>query len=366
MRVESVELRRCRLPLREPFRTAHGVERSRDVLLVRVRTDRADGWGECGAPAQPGYTDETVEVAHGALRDRLGPRVGSRDVTVDALDEVLGPLGPTPMARAALELALLDAGLRGEGRSIAAWLGAVRRRVPAGIALGIATIDETVARVAQAIADGYRRVKLKIEPGHDLDVLRAVRVAFPDLALQADANGAYRDSDVDHLRALDRVGLQCLEQPFPARDLDTHARLARSMATPVCLDESITSAAAAERALARGACSVVNVKAARVGGLVEARRLHDLCVSRGVPVWCGGMLDTGIARAANVALAALPGFTLPGDVSASDRWFDVELTAALRMDDEGCLAVPNGPGIGIDIDLAAIEKHTVTVETVAP
>ncbi|HEX5615630.1 MAG TPA: o-succinylbenzoate synthase [Acidimicrobiia bacterium] len=365
MRVESVELRRCRLPLREAFRTSYGVETTRDVLLVRVRTDAGNGWGECGAPTRPGYTDETIAIAHAALRDRLVARLAGREVTVAVLDEVLGPAEATPMARAALELALLDAWLRAEHRSLASWLGAERARVPAGIALGIATVDETVARVGRAVVDGYRRVKLKIEPGHDVAVLRVVRAAFPDLALQADANGAYRAVDIDHLRGIDAVDLQCLEQPFPADDLQSHVALADASATPICLDESIGSAADARRAIELGACSVVNIKAARVGGLAEARRIHDVCVASEVDAWCGGMLDTGIARAANVALTALPGCTLAGDVSASDRWFDVELTEPLRLDIDGCIPVPTGPGLGVEIDVAAIESVTTSVELVS-
>ena len=363
MRVEAVELRRCQLPLREVFRTSYGVERTRDVLLVRVRTDVGDGWGECGAPAAPGYTDETVEVAHRALRDRLVPALGGHDVHLDGLDAVLDGSCDTPMARAALELALIDALLRAGNQSVAHWLGATRTRVPAGIALGVeATIDDSLARVAGAVDAGYRRVKLKIEPGRDVAVLDAVRAAFPDLALQADANGAYRGDDIEHLRAIDAARLQCIEQPFPADDLAAHAALARAIATPVCLDESIRSSSDAARAIDMAACSVVNVKAARVGGLLEARRLHDACVEREVPVWCGGMLDTGIARAANVALAALPGFTIPGDVSGSDRWFDVELTQPLRLDDDGCIRVPNGVGIGVDVDGDAIESCTESSE----
>jgi O-succinylbenzoate synthase len=251
---------------------------------------------------------------------------------------------------------------------MAEWLGATARRVPAGIALGLAESEAAaVDAVRRVVAYGYRRVKVKIAPGADVDPLLAIRAAFPDLALQADANGAYSLRDADHLVRLDEVGLQCLEQPFGRDELDDHAALARRLATPLCLDETITSAGVARRAIEMGACSVVNVKAARVGGLVAAREVHDVCRAHGVAAWVGGMLDTGIARAANVALAALPGMTLPGDVSASDRWFTTELTEPMRLDADGCIAVPRGAGLGVEVDVEAVASVTASIERlVAP
>jgi O-succinylbenzoate synthase len=370
VRLREVELRRCRLPLREPFRTSYGTDRERAVLLVRVGTDAGGGWGECGAPATPGYTGEALDGALAVLRDRIVPALWGRDLDPlgrGASAMLAASVPGHPMARAALELALLDAALRAEGRSVADWLGATAARVPGGIALGVAASGAAARNaVEHAVGQGYGRVKLKIEPGADVEPLRAVRAAFESLTLHADANGAYRFTDADHLAQLDPIGLECLEQPLPRDDLEGHAALARRLTTPICLDESITSAADAVRAVELGACRVVNVKAARVGGLAEARALHDACAARGVDLWVGGMLDTGIARAANVALAALPGITMTGDVSASDRWFTTELTEPLRLDAEGCLAVPRGPGLGVEVDVTAVESVTEEVVRLTP
>jgi O-succinylbenzoate synthase len=296
------------------------------------------------------------------LRDVAAPKVAGRACSAA---EVAGlvPVGH-PMAAAALETAILDAELRADGTSLAAYLGATRSRVPAGVAIGIveplgALLDAVDAFVAQ----GYGRVKLKVEPGRDVGVVQAVRARFPDLPLQVDANGAYTPGEFDALVALDAFDLVLVEQPFGATELAAHAELARRSHTPVCLDESIGSAADAAHAIAIGACSIVNVKAPRVGGYLEAKRVHDVCRAAGVPVWCGGMLETGLGRAGNVALAALDGFTLTGDLSASDRYYRRDLTEPFVLDD-GHLTVPQAPGVGgppLPDVLAAV---TTSVETV--
>ena len=351
MGATEVELRRLRMPLTTPFRTAHGAVAERDVLLVRV----GHGWAECVAPTEPTYTDEYVDGAHDVLRSHLVPRLfDGAD-----LDGVVGHR----MAKAALRMAVLDDGLRREGRSLASWLGAVRERVPAGIALGIpSSLDALVEEVAAASADGYQRVKLKIQPGWDVEPVREVRAAFgSSLALQVDANGAYDESNADALLPLDELGLLLIEQPFPADDLLGHAALARRLATPICLDESVPSAPAASAAIAMGACKVVNVKPGRVGGMEEAKRIHDLCVATGVPMWVGGMSETGLGRAANCALAALPGFTMVGDLSASARWFPVDITEPFVVEG-GTLPVPTGPGVGVELRMDVVESCTTSVE----
>jgi o-succinylbenzoate synthase len=358
--ITSVELVQVRMPLVAPFRTSHGAQTERDALLVHVVSPEHEGWGECVAPADPSYSSEYLGSAREVLRTWLVPAVlQASDVTAVELADRLRFVKGHRMAKAALEMAVLDAELRAAGLSLAAYLGATAREVPAGVSVGIQdSVDALLTVVGRFIDEGYRRVKLKIEPGWDLEPVAAVRRRWPDLPLQADANGAYTLDDANHLAGLDAFGLLLVEQPFDDDDLAGHAALARRLATPVCLDESITSLATAELALSLGACSVVNIKAGRVGGHLEARRIHDCCLERGVPVWCGGMLETGLGRAANLALAALPGFTLPGDLSASDRFYADDLTEPFVLRD-GHLAVPTGPGTGIELRMDVVARATV-------
>ncbi|MEV5746996.1 o-succinylbenzoate synthase [Actinoallomurus sp. NPDC052308] len=346
MKLAGVELRRIRMPLVTPFRTSFGTDIDREVLLVRVFGDEVEGWGECVAAADPLYSAEYVNGDEQVIRDFLLPRLPA-DVTARGLGAAFEPVRGHPMAKAAVEMAVLDAELRLSGMSYAAYLGATRTRVPAGVSVGIMdSIPELLDAVDAYLRQGYARIKLKIEPGWDLEPVRAVRERFGDILLQVDANAAYRRADLRHLAALDPFELLLIEQPLPEDDLLGHTRLARALTTPICLDESIVSARAAADAITLGACSIVNVKAGRVGGYLEARRIHDLCAAHGVPVWCGGMLETGLGRAANLAFAALPGCTLPGDVSASDRYYTRDITEPFRLAD-GLMSVPSGPGLGV-------------------
>jgi O-succinylbenzoate synthase len=267
------------------------------------------------------------------------------------------------MAKASVEMAILDAELRAQGRSFGEYLGASRSEVDCGVSVGIhERLPDLLDTVEQYLAEGYKRVKLKIEPGHDIEDVRAVREQFGEILLQVDANTAYTRADAHHLAELDAFDLLLIEQPLPEEDVRGHAELAKIVRTPICLDESITSAAAAEDAIAMGACSIVNIKAGRVGGYLEARRIHDVCAASGVPVWCGGMLETGLGRAANVALAALPNFTLPGDTSASGRYYAQDIVEPFVLRD-GTLAVPSGPGLGVTPLEDELERFTVAVET---
>ncbi len=349
--LEEVELHRVSMPLVRPFETSFGRQYVRDVLLVRVRTGDGEGWGECVAMTDPVYSSEYVEGVAEVLARYLAPALlgvrtlGARDVGA-ALGFVIGHR----MAKAALETAVLDAQTRAAGVSFGEYFGAVRPEVECGVSVGIASsIDELLEEVASYRDAGYRRIKLKIKPGWDLEPVAAVRSLLgPDALLQVDANTAYTVDDIDHLRRLDDFGLLLIEQPFVEEDIASHAALAAAIDTPVCLDESITSAELAVDAIARDATSIVNIKAGRVGGYLEAVRVHDVCRARDVPVWCGGMLETGVGRAANVALAALPGFTLPGDTSGSDRYFAEDLTESFVLVD-GRLAVPTGPGSGVTV-----------------
>ena len=365
MKLEEVELRRVRMPLATPFRTSFGTQTSRDVLLVRVVGPDSEGWGECVALEEPVYSSEYVEGAHHVMRTHLLPRLlAAPDVTAAGVAPLLQPVKGHRMAKAALEAAVLDAELRAAGVSLAHHLGGVRDAVDAGVSIGIMpSVGQLIDAVDGYLAAGYRRVKLKIEPGWDVEPVTQVRRRFGDVALWVDANAAYSLADADHLARLDDLGLQLIEQPLPEDDLAGHAELARRITTPVCLDESVTSAGSAVEAVERGACAVVNVKAGRVGGYLEARRIHDVCAARAVPVWCGGMLETGIGRAANVALAALPNFTLPGDTSASDRYYATDLTEPFVLHD-GRLRVPDGPGIGVAPLPDVLSRLTTSVERI--
>ena len=362
-----VELRRVSLSLVSPFRTSFGTQTERDVLLVRVEGPAGDGWGECVAMNEPLYSYEYVDGAEAVIRDHLLPRLAPLDdVSAEGTATVLAPVKGHPMAKAALEMAVLDAELSALGESLGSHLGAVKEAVPSGVSIGIAgSVPELLDTVAAYRDEGYLRIKLKIEPGWDVEPVRAVRERFGDgLLLQVDANAAYTRADASHLARLDAYDLLLIEQPLPEHDIAGHAFLSEKVRTPVCLDESITSAAVAADAIARRACQIVNIKAGRVGGYLEARRVHDVCAAHGIPVWCGGMLETGLGRAANLALAALPGFTLPGDISASDRYWRRDLTTPFVLED-GYIRVPTGPGLGVRPDPDHLDEVTTSIQRVS-
>jgi O-succinylbenzoate synthase len=367
MKIEAVDLRRVSIPLIAPFRVSFGVEHHRDILLVRVVGSDAEGWGECVAMSRPLYSAEYTDGAEDVLRRHILPRLfEAGNVAADQVAEILRPIRGHPMAKAALELAVLDAELRAAGISLAAHLGAVRAEVDCGVSVGIyEDPDELVEVVGGYLSEGYRRIKLKIEPGHDVGAVAAVRQRFPGILLQVDANAAYTLDDARQLARLDEFELLLIEQPLSEDDVRGHAELARLVRTPICLDESITSARAADDAIALGACRIVNIKAGRVGGYLEARRVHDVCATRGVPVWCGGMLETGLGRAANVALAALPNFTLPGDTSASGRYYAQDITEPFVLRD-GRLAVPAAPGLGVTPIPEVLDELTTSLVTERP
>lgn len=365
MKIEGFELRRIALPLVSPFRTSFSTQTERDILLVKAVTDGAEGWAECVSLPQPVYSPEYTEGAVDVLKRYFVPAVaGVRDA--NGVAQALHKFKGHPMAKAALETSLLDAELRIEGRSFARELGSVHDRVPCGVSVGIMdSIPELLDAVGGYIDEGYVRIKLKIEPGWDVEAVRAVREKFGDeVLLQVDANTAYTLRDARQLAKLDDFDLLLIEQPLEEEDIVGHADLAKMLKTPICLDESITSAQTAAAAIRLGATSVINIKPGRVGGYLEARRIHDLAAAAGVPVWCGGMLETGLGRAANIALASLPGFTLPGDVSASGRFYATDITEPWVMED-GHLTVPTGPGLGVTPIPELLEEFTTSVEWVA-
>jgi O-succinylbenzoate synthase len=366
--IDRVELRRIAMPLVSPFRTSFGSQTGRDILLVRV--DLADaagdtiaGWGECVALSEPSYSPEYVDGAQHVIVHHLLPRLMAAG-PIEAADvgAVLAKLHGHPMAKAALEMAVLDAQLRATEQSFAAFLGVERTRIPSGVSVGIHdSTAELLAAVQGYVDDGYVRIKLKIEPGSDIEQVAAVRELIgPDTPFQVDANTAYRRTDGSHLARLDEFGLLLIEQPLPEDDIVGHARLAAEVETPICLDESLVSAAGTADAIELGACEIANIKPGRVGGYLEAVRIHDLCVAKGIPVWCGGMLETGIGRAANAALAALDGFTLPGDISASTRFYARDIVTDPITISDGYVSVPTGPGLGFELDHEFLDSVTTS------
>ena len=369
MRLLALDLHRVRLPLVRPFRTSFGEQTVREVLVVRAETDVGVGWGECAADVDPHYSPEFDDGARLVLVDHLVPLLfaAGGELSGAAVADLLRPVKGHRMAKEALEVAVLDAELQAAGVSLAEHLGGVRDAVDVGVSVGITDDPGLLSSwVAEYLDEGYRRIKLKIEPGADIGPVAATRELVGDgFPLQVDANTAYRVTDAEHLARLDEYDLLLIEQPLVEDDFVGHAELARRLRTPICLDESIESLDHLETALALDACGIVNIKPGRVGGLLEARRIHDRCLAAGIPVWCGGMLETGIGRASLVALSSLPGFTLPGDSSASDRYFATDLTEPFVLDD-GRLRVPTGPGLGVEVDQDVLARFTVATDHLVP
>lgn len=373
IRLDALELRRVALPLVTPFRTSFGTETVREALLVRVTGfddelgTPVEGWGENVALQEPVYSYEFLAASQLATAEHLWPAlVAGGPLTAADVVHRLEAFKGFPMAKAALEAAVLDAELRAEGTNLHAHFGARSDSVASGVSVGIFDdLDTLLAQVQGYVDAGYARIKIKIEPGWDIEPTRRVRELIgPEMGLQVDANTAYTRADIDHLAGLDEFDLLLIEQPLPEDDLLGHALLARAMRTPVCLDETITSLTVAEDAIECGAAEVINIKAGRVGGYLTARRIHDLCVARGVPVWCGGMLETGIGRAANAALATLPGFTLPGDISAASRFYARDIVREPITVHNGRVAVPTAPGLGFELDREYLESITTSVQTI--
>ncbi|HET8645307.1 MAG TPA: o-succinylbenzoate synthase [Vicinamibacteria bacterium] len=361
MRLERIELRRLSLPLRHPFETSFARTTRKELLLVAASADGVTGYGECVADDDPYYLPETNATVHHVLRDFLAPAALALEIgDPRELGAAFARVRGHEMAKAALEMAVFELWARREGVPLYRLLGGRGGTIAAGVSIGLQEDEAALLRrVESEAAAGYRRVKIKIAPGRDLGLVEAVRRRFPRLALMVDANSAYTLADLPRLRALDAFDLMMVEQPLGWDDLVDHATLQREIRTPVCLDESIHGAEDARRALDLGACRVVNIKAGRVGGFEGSRAVHDVCAARGIPVWCGGMLETGIGRLANVHLQTLPGFTLPGDTSASARYFEEDLVdPPVTVAPDGTIAVPEGPGIGHAIVWDRVERAT--------
>ncbi|MGH8777139.1 MAG: o-succinylbenzoate synthase [Jiangellaceae bacterium] len=369
MKLREITLHRLRMPLVSPFTTSFGTQAERDTYLVEAALDTGSatvtGWGECVAMAAPLYSSEHLAGAAEVTRRWLAPALfGVADLTAETVGHHLRHIVGHPMAKAAVEMAVLDAQLRAADQSFASYLGVTRRVVPSGVSVGIQGSPADLVRVVgDYLEQGYARIKLKIKPGADIEFVAAVRREFgDDVPLQVDANAAYTLADAAHLRRLDVFGLLLVEQPLGESDLRQHAELARQMRTPICLDESVVSTEAAADAISLGAAAVINIKPGRVGGYLEARRIHDLARAHGVAVWCGGMLETGVGRAANAALAGLPGFTLPGDISGSSRFYTRDITDEIVMRD-GTVAVPDRPGFGVEVRPDRLAEFSTGSET---
>jgi o-succinylbenzoate synthase len=365
MKLEAVELIRMDVPLKSAFRTSFSSVNMHQVVWAHVVTDVAEGWAECGANERPDYSSEFHNGAATVIKEFLLPDLFAlgNDLTAEAVAPTLEWAKGHRMAKAVIETAILDAQLRNQKISFAKYLGADKDKVPAGVSVGIMdSLPELMKIVEGYLAEGYLRIKLKIEPGWDYEPVKLVRETFgPDLLLQVDANTAYTRDDFDLLKRLDEFNLLLIEQPINEEDVLGHAKLADYIDTPVCLDESIVSADIARDAIELGAAEIINIKPSRVGGYIESKKIHDVSQAAGIPVWCGGMLETGIGRAANLALAALPNFTLPGDTSASSRYFATDVTEPFVLVN-GHIDVPTGHGIGVDPIPEIVERFAVSRE----
>jgi O-succinylbenzoate synthase len=368
MKIDRITLRQIRMPLVHFFETSFSRTYERNIILVEAQGEGTSGWGEVTAGEHPFYNEEWTESAWMILRDYVAPRVLGRALDGPADTAALSAhIRGHKMARGGLEAAVWDLAARLDG--VPLWQkigGGARREIPCGVSIGIQdSVEQLLEKIERELADGYQRIKMKIKPGWDVDVVRRVRERFPLIKLMADANSAYTLADAEHLRKLDDYYLMMIEQPLGHDDIIDHAQLQARLATPICLDECIRSVRHAEQAIRLRACGIINIKLGRVGGFVEAKRVHDAAQAAGIPVWCGGMLEAGIGRAHNVALATLPNFVLPGDVSASKRYWkrdiiqpEVETTA------RGTIAVRDEPGFGYALDRDFIDAITVRQESI--
>jgi O-succinylbenzoate synthase len=367
MKIERVDLYHISQELVSPFQTSFGTERQRHCLILTIHSEGLEGWGECAAARSPGYCYETVNTAWHILSDFLIPAVLGQDLQeAEELAGLLSFVRGHPLAKAALDQAAWDLTSRRDGLSMAQKLAqrypeGSRQSVKVGVSIGIQpSVGQTVRVMEEFLEKGYGRIKLKIKPGHDVELARAARTAFPEIPIMLDANSAYVLSDAPVFQLMDDLNLLMLEQPLGYEDIYDHSNLRPQIATPLCLDESILSADHARLALAIGACDIINIKPARVGGWTEARKIHDLCLSAGISVWVGGMLETGVGRAAQLALASLPGFTLPGDISATERYYVHDIATHFELNRaDSTIDVPSGPGLGIEIDQDQLDAVTL-------
>jgi len=367
MKVEAVTLRELRMPLKYFFETSFGRSESRRVLLVTAHCEGADGWAECVAGDGPFFSYEWVETAWATIRDFLAPALISMNLgAANESNALMSHVRGHNMAKAALENALWDAEAKQKRQPLWKLLGGKLREINCGVSIGIQdSPEQLLSKIESELAAGYRRIKIKVKPGWDLDILAKIRNRWPGILLSCDANSAYRPTDLDHLRKFDDFNLLMIEQPLWHDDIFQHAKLQRLLKTSICLDESIRTVRDAEEAIELGACRIINIKVGRVGGFSEAIAVHNICERNGIPVWCGGMLETGIGRAHNVALSTLPNFRLPGDVSASKRyWAEDIVHPEIEVSPRGTISVTDAEGTGYEVKTDLINKLTVRTETI--
>ena len=365
MKIQSLVLREIRMPLVTPFETSFGRVANRRMLLVETDIDGISGWGECVAGEGPFYAPETVETAWHILRDFIWPILKGREISAASeVWEMLALVRGHHMAKGAIEAAVWDAEAKRMGIPLWKLLGGVRDEISCGVSIGIKeTIEDLIATVERELAAGYQRIKIKIKPGHDIEPVERLRQRFPRMRLMVDANSAYRLEDWPHLKRLEAYYLMMIEQPLGWDDLYSHAELQRKLDTPICLDECIHTLEHTRAAIELGSCRIVNIKLGRVGGYTPARQIHELCRSKQIPVWCGGMLESGIGRAHNIALSTLDNFSLPGDVTASRRyWVEDVIEPEVEVTPQGTIRVPEGPGIGYLPRLNRIEQLSARIE----
>jgi O-succinylbenzoate synthase len=365
MKIERIELRHVKLELVAPFETSMGIETHEEHIIVRVDSEGLTGWGESVAEGTPFYSPETVQTAWHVLKDFFIPDILGKDLTsVDQAIELWDRVRGHRMAKAGLESALWDLFAKSKGISLSAALGGSRTRINVGVSIGLQSSPEVLLRKVDGyLKEGYQRIKIKIAPGRDLQLVKAIRSQYPDILLQVDANSAYELSDVDLFRAMDNEGLSLIEQPLGYDDIYEHSKLQRELKTSICLDESIHSLADTKAAIELGSCRIINIKPGRVGGFTESIKIHNYCQAHQIPVWHGGMLESGIGRAGNVALASLQNFVLPGDISASSRYYTEDIVdPPFVVASDGTMEVPTAPGIGVTVVPKQLEKVTVRTE----
>jgi o-succinylbenzoate synthase len=366
MKIEAITLREIQIPLVHFFETSFGRTTSRRILLVTAHCEGVNGWAECVAGENPFYSGEWVETAWPTIREYLAPAVIGRTLNQGREAAALfSHVRGHRMAKAAVENALWDAEAKQKNQPLWKLLGGTRREIPCGVSIGIQnSVEQLLGKIEIELAAGYRRIKVKVKPGWDINVLERIRSRWPDIVLSCDANSAYRLSDVEHLRKFDQFNLLMIEQPLWNDDIYFHARLQKQLKSKICLDESIRNAREAEAAIELGACGIINIKVGRVGGFTEAKAIHDVCQARNIPVWCGGMLESGIGRVQNIALSTLENFRLPGDVSASKRyWKEDIIEPPVEVSKDGFISVSDQPGMGYRIREDLVEKLTVKKET---
>lgn len=366
MKIEAIGIRELRMRLKQPFETSFGSTQDQRILLVEVHSGGLTGFGEITAGMGPFYNPETTSTAWHIFCDHLAPIVVGREITgPEEIPQLLEPVRGHEMTKAGLENAVWDLTAQNKGVSLACLLGGTRKEIPCGVSLGIkASLDELLTSVERELGAGYQRVKIKIKPGKDVEVAAALRKRFPDIKLMVDANSAYSLNDADHLRRFDELNLMMIEQPLEWDEIFAHAKLQAQLATPICLDECIHNVRQTEAALGLQACRIINIKLGRVGGHTSARNIAAFCDARSIPVWCGGMLESGIGRAHNIAMSSLPAFTLPGDVSASQRYWDEDIIdPEVEVSPAGTIAVPDKPGLGYRVRRDRVDSLTVRSET---